>query len=155
MTDKKTKTTEIKIPQPRMIMLTNGQQVIAGVYITDGSDFIRLNEPYKVRIHENAVDDETYFVEERMSLTPWMFQTIDKTYSIHKTHIFSIGVPNKNLTEYYNNVRMGLFPTIKKEIEPLMNKQQHDRSFEKIMEEMSDEDYFQTLEYLRGKIKAN
>jgi len=155
MTDKKTKTTEIKIPQPRMIMLTNGQQVIAGVYITDGSDFIRLNEPYKVRIHENAVDDETYFVEERMSLTPWMFQTIDKTYSIHKNHIFSIGVPNQNLTEYYNNVKMGLFPTVKKEIEPLMSKEQHDKSFEKVMEEMSDEDYFQTLEYLRGKIKAN
>ena len=155
MTDKKTKTTEIKIPQPRMIMLTNGQQVIAGVYITDGSDFIRLNEPYKVRIHENAVDDETYFVEERMSLTPWMFQTIDKTYSIHKNHIFSIGVPNQNLTEYYNNVKMGLFPTVKKEIEPIMNKQQHDKSFQKVMEEMSDEDYFQTLEYLRGKIKAN
>jgi len=155
MTDKKTKTTEIKIPQPRMIMLTNGQQVIAGVYITDGSDFIRLNEPYKVRIHENAVDDETYFVEERMSLTPWMFQTIDKTYSIHKTHIFSIGVPNQNLTEYYNNVRMGLFPTVKKEIEPLMSKEQHNKSFEKVMEEMSDEDYFQTLEYLRGKIKAH
>ena len=155
MTDKKTKTTEIKIPQPRMIMLTNGQQVIAGIYFTDGSDFIRLNEPYKVRIHENAVDDETYFVEERMSLTPWMFQTIDKTYSIHKNHIFSIGVPNQNLTEYYNNVRMGLFPTVKKEIEPLMSKKQHDKSFEKVMEEMSDEDYFQTLEYLRGKIKAN
>jgi len=155
MTDKKTKTTEIKIPQPRMIMLTNGQQVIAGIYFTDGSDFIRLNEPYKVRIHENAVDDETYFVEERMSLTPWMFQTIDKTYSIHKNHIFSIGVPNQNLTEYYNNVKMGLFPTVKKEIEPIMNKQQHDKSFEKVMEEMSDEDYFQTLEYLQGKIKAN
>ena len=90
-----------------------------------------------------------------MSLTPWMFQTIDKIYSIHKSHIFSIGVPNKNLTEYYNNVRMGLFPTMKKEIEPLMTKQQHDKSFEKAMEEMSDEDYFQTLEYLQGKIKAN
>lgn len=155
MENNKPKTTEIKIPQPRMIMLTNGQQVIAGIYFTDGSDFIRLNEPYKVRIHENAVDDETYFVEERMSLTPWMFQTIDKTYSIHKNHIFSIGVPNQNLTEYYNNVKMGLFPTVKKEIEPIMNKQQHDKSFEKVMEEMSDEDYFQTLEYLRGKIKAN
>jgi len=155
MTDKKTKTTEVKIPQPRMVMLTNGQQVIAGVYTSEGSDFIRLHEPYKVRIHENAVDSETYFVEERMSLTPWMFQTIDKVYSIHKTHIFSIGVPNKNLTEYYNNVRLGLFPTIKKEIEPLMTKQQHNNSFEKAMEEMSDEDYFQTLEYLRGKIKAN
>ena len=155
MEKQKTKTTEIKIPQPRMIMLSNGQQVIAGVYITDGSDFIRLNEPYKVRIHENAVDDETYFVEERMSLTPWMFQTIDKIYSIHKNHIFSIGVPNKNLTEYYNNVRMGLFPSMKKDIEPILTKQQHDKSFEKAMEEMSDEDYFQTLEYLQGKIKAN
>ena len=149
------KETKLKVPQPRMIMLANGQQVIAGVYVTDGSDFIRLNEPYKVRIHENAVDSETYYVEERMSLTPWMFQTIDKVYSIHKSHIYSIGVPNQNLTEYYNNVRMGLFPTVKKEIEPLMSKEQHNKSFEKVMEEMSDEDYFQTLEYLRGKIKAN
>jgi len=155
MENKKPKTTQIKLPLPRMIMLTNGQQVIAGVYVTDDSDFIRLNEPYKVRIHENAVDDETYFVEERMSLTPWMFQTIDKIYSIHKNHIFSIGVPNKNLTEYYNNVRMGLFPSMKKDIEPILTKQQHDKSFEKVMEEMSDEDYFQTLEYLQGKIKAN
>ena len=155
MENKKPKTTQIKLPLPRMIMLTNGQQVIAGVYVTDDSDFIRLNEPYKVRIHENAVDDETYFVEERMSLTPWMFQTIDKIYSIHKNHIFSIGVPNKNLTEYYNNVRMGLFPSMKKDIEPILTKQQHDKSFEKVMEEMSDEDYFQTLEYLQGKIRAN
>ena len=143
------------IQSPRMIMLTNGQQVIAGIHVTDGSDFIRLNEPYKVRIHENAVDSETYFVEERMSLTPWMFQTIDKVYSVHKNHIVSIGMPNQNLTEYYNNVRMGLFPTVKKEIEPLPTKEQNDKSFEKIMEDMSDEDYFQTLEYLRGKIKAN
>ena len=155
MENNKPKTTEIKIPQPKMIMLSNGQQVIAGVYVTDGSEFIRLNEPYKVRIHENAVDDETYFVEERMSLTPWMFQTIDKIYSVHKSHIFSIGEPNKNLTEYYNNVRMGLFPSMKKDIEPILTKQQHDKSFEKVMEEMSDEDYFQTLEYLQGKIKAN
>ena len=143
------------IQSPRMIMLSNGQQVIAGIEVSDGSDFIRLSEPYKVRIHENAVDSETYFVEERMSLTPWMFQTIDKVYSVHKNHIVSIGMPNQNLTEYYNNVRMGLFPTVKKEIEPLPTKEQKDKSFEKIMEDMSDEDYFQTLEYLRGKIKAN
>ena len=155
MTDKKTKTTEVKIPQPRMVMLTNGQQVIAGVYTSEGSDFIRLHEPYKVRIHENAVDSETYFVEERMSLTPWMFQTIDKVYSVHKNHIVSIGMPNQNLTEYYNNVRLGLFPSVKKELQPLPTKEQNDKSFEKAIEDMSDEDYFQTLEYLRGKIKAN
>ena len=93
------------IQSPRMIMLSNGQQVIAGIEVSDGSDFIRLSEPYKVRIHENAVDSETYFVEERMSLTPWMFQTVDKIYSIHKTHIFSIGVPNQNLVEYYNTCK--------------------------------------------------
>ena len=104
------------IQSPRMIMLSNGQQVIAGIQVSDGSDFIRLSEPYKVRIHENAVDSETYFVEERMSLSPWMFQTVDKIYSIHKNHIFSIGVPNQNLVEYYNNVRMGLFPSMKKNI---------------------------------------
>ena len=148
-----TKTTTI--PSPRVIMLSNNQQVIAGMTVEEGSDFVRLHEPYKIRIHENAVDDKTYFVEERMSLTPWTFQTIDKVYSLHKTHIMTIGKPNDNLTEYYNNVRMGLFPTMKKEIEPIMTKQQHDKSFEKAMEEMSDEDYFQTLEYLQGKIKAN
>ena len=102
------------IQSPRMIMLSNGQQVIAGIEVSDGSDFIRLSEPYKVRIHENAVDSETYFVEERMSLTPWVFQTVDKIYSVHKNHIVTIGVPNQNLTEYYNNVRMGLFPSMKK-----------------------------------------
>ncbi len=154
MTDKKT--TEIKIPQPRMIMLTNGQQVIAGVYTSEGSDFIRLHEPYKVRIHENAVDNETYFVEERMSLTPWMFQTVDNVYSVHKNHIVTIGVPNQHLTEYYNNVRMGLFPSMKKNIEPIGTKKTYnEKSFEQTLDEMSDEDYFQTLEYLRGKIKAN
>ena len=150
MTDKKTKTTEVKIPQPRMVMLTNGQQVIAGVYTSEGSDFIRLHEPYKVRIHENAVDSETYFVEERMSLTPWMFQTIDKVYSIHKTHIFSIGVPNKNLTEYYNNVRMGLFPSMKKEIEPIKTKMSIDQQFDEMMEKMNDEEYFDMIDYLKG-----
>ena len=48
-----------------------------------------------------------------------------------------------------------LFPSVKKELQPVPTKEQNDKSFEKIMEEMSDEDYFQTLEYLRGKIKAN
>ena len=141
------------IQSPRMIMLSNGQQVIAGIEVSDGSDFIRLSEPYKVRIHENAVDSETYFVEERMSLTPWMFQTVDKIYSVHKNHIVTIGVPNQHLTDYYNNVRMGLFPSMKKNLEPLDVKKE--KSFEQTLDEMSDEDYWDTLQYLRGKIKAH
>tara|TARA_R100000734_G_C3285099_1_gene77954 strand:- start:273 stop:719 length:447 start_codon:yes stop_codon:yes gene_type:complete len=144
-----------QIPNPKVLMLSSGQQVIAGIIVEEESDFVRLKEPYKIRIHENAVDDKTYFVEERMSLTPWMFQTVDKVYSIHKTHIVSIGAPNENLQDYYNNVRMGLFPSMKKEIQPLPSKVQSDKPFEEVLEEMSDEDYYQTLQYLRGKIKPH
>ena len=144
-----TKTTTI--PSPRVIMLSNNQQVIAGMTVEEGSDFVRLHEPYKIRIHENAVDDKTYFVEERMSLTPWTFQTIDKVYSLHKTHIMTIGKPNDNLTEYYNNVRMGLFPAMKKELEPIESKRSTDEKFADMMDKMSDDDYFEMIEYLRGK----
>ena len=96
MDNNKPEETKAKVPTPRVLVLSSGQQVIASIYVTEGSDFIRLNEPYKIRIHENAVDSETYYVEERMSLTPWMFQTIDKVYSVHKNHIVSIGMPNQN-----------------------------------------------------------
>tara|TARA_R100001510_G_C7479092_1_gene91878 strand:- start:18 stop:473 length:456 start_codon:yes stop_codon:yes gene_type:complete len=150
-----TKVKTTTIPSPRVIMLSNNQQVIAGMTVEEGSDFVRLHEPYKIRIHENAVDDKTYFVEERMSLTPWTFQTIDKVYSLHKTHIMTIGKPNDNLTEYYNNVRMGLYPSMKKEIQPLHSKGQSDKPFEQVLDEMSDEDYYQTIQYLRGKIKSH
>jgi len=145
-----------KPPSPRVLMLANGSQIIAGIYVTEGSDFIRLNEPYKIRIHESPVDDKSYFVDERMSLTPWMFQTIDKIYSLHKNHIMSIAVPNGNLVEYYDNVRKGLYPALKKELAPLPSKGTYsEKTFEQSLDEMSDEDYFETLEYLRGKIKAH
>ena len=151
MTDKKT----VNIPQTKVIMLTNNQQVIAGVTVEDGSDFVRFHEAYKIRVHENAVDDQTYFVEERMSLTPWMFQTTDKVHSVHKNHIMTIGKPNDNLTDYYNNVRMGLFPSMKKELKPLPSAQETIKDFADVMEEMTDEDYYQTIQYLKGKIKPN
>ena len=147
---------QVTVATPRVLMLSGGQQVIAGIYVTEGSDFIRLNEPYKIQLHRSQVDNATYFVEEKMSLSPWMFQTVDKVYSIHKNHIMSIAMPNDNLTEYYNNVRKGLFPTIKKELQPLTEKKKEDtKDFAEIMEEMSDEDYWETLQYLRGKIKPH
>ena len=91
-----------------------------------------------------------------MSLTPWMFQTVDKVYSVHKNHIMAIAMPNTHLTEYYENVRKGLFPSIKKEIQPLPTaKKEQARDFVEVMEEMSDEDYWQTLQYFRGKIKPH
>ena len=145
-----------KPPSPRVLMLANDIQIIAGIYVTEGSDFIRLNEPYKIRIHESPVDDKSYFVDERMSLTPWMFQTVDKIYSLHKNHIMSIAVPNGTLVEYYDNVRKGLYPSLKKELAPITTKDSYsDKTFQDNLDEMSDEDYFETLEYLRGKIKAH
>ena len=144
------------VATPRVLMLSGGQQVIAGIYVTEGSDFVRLNEPYKIQLHRNNVDSDTYFVEEKMSLSPWMFQTVDKVYSIHKNHIMSIAMPNQNLSEYYDNVRKGLFPTIKKELQPLTEKRQENtKDFAEVMEEMSDEEYWETLQYLRGKIKPH
>ena len=89
-------------------------------------------------------------------MTPLVFQTTDRVYSVLRTHIITIGSPNKNLTEYYDNVRMGLFPSMKKNIEPLKSeKSYNEKSFQQTLDEMSDEDYWDTLQYLRGKIKAH
>ncbi len=36
-----------------------------------------------------------------------------------------------------------------------IKKTYNEKSFEQAMDEMSDEDYWETLQYLRGKIKPN
>ena len=146
----KVKETKIPVPTTKVIMLSSGQQVIAGVTVQDGSKFVRLHEPYKIRIHESVIGDTVGFVEEKMSLTPLVFQTTDKVYSVLREHIITIGSPNKNLTEYYNNVRMGLFPSMKKEIEPIKTKMSIDQQFDEMMEKMNDEDYFDMIDYLKG-----
>ena len=147
----KVKETKIPVPTTRVIMLSSGQQVIAGVTVQDGSKFVRLHEPYKVRIHESVIGETVGFVEEKMSLTPLVFQTTDKVYSVLREHIITIGSPNKNLTEYYNNVRMGLFPATQKKLEPIKSKQSMDDQFNDMLDKMNDDDYFEMLEYLRGK----
>ena len=146
----KVKETKIPVPTTKVIMLSSGQQVIAGVTVQDGSQFVRLHEPYKVRIHESVIGDTIGFVEEKMSLTPLVFQTTDKIYSVLREHIITIGSPNKNLTEYYDNVRMGLFPSMKKDLEPLQTKISMDQQFDEMMEKMNDEEYFEMLDYLKG-----
>ena len=147
----KVKETKIPVPTTKVIMLSSGQQVIAGVTVQDGSQFVRLHEPYKVRIHESVIGDTIGFVEEKMSLTPLVFQTTDKIYSVLREHIITIGSPNKNLTEYYNNVRMGLFPATQKNLEPIKSKQSMDDKFNDMLDRMNDDDYFEMIEYLRGK----
>ena len=134
------KETKVNIPTPKVIMLSNGQQVIAGVTVQEGSNFIRLHDPYKVRIHENLVGNNIGFVEEKMSLTPLVFQTTDKVYSVLREHVITIGSPNNNLTEYYNNVRMGLFPATQKKLEPIKSKQSMDDQFNDMLDRMNDDD---------------
>ena len=150
MTKEKVKETKVQMPIVKVIMLANGMQVIAGVTHTEGSTFVRLTEPYKIRIHESVLGDKIGFVEEKMSLTPLVFQTTDRVYSILRTHIITIGSPNKNLTEYYDNVRLGLFPSMKKDLEPLQTKISMDQQFDEMMEKMNDEEYFEMLDYLKG-----
>ena len=147
----KVKETKIPVPEPKVLLLSSGQQVIAGVTAVEGSSFVRLSNPYKIRIHESVLGDKIGFVEEKMSLTPLVFQTTDKVYSVLRNHIVTIGSPNKNLIEYYDNVRLGLFPSMKKELEPIQTKASIDKQFDDIMDNMSDEEYFDTIDYLRGK----
>ena len=37
------KETTVRVPVPRLLKLTSGEQIIAGMYVTEGSDFIRLS----------------------------------------------------------------------------------------------------------------
>ena len=150
MSKENIKETKIQIPLTKVLMLAPVRPVIAGVTHTEGSTFVRLTEPYKIRIHESVLGDKIGYVEEKMSLTPLVFQTTDKIYSVLRTHIITIGSPNENLREYYDNVRMGLFPSMKKELEPLQSKMSMDQQFDEIMEKMNDDDYFDMLDYLKG-----
>ena len=94
-----TKETTVKVPQARLLKLVSGEQIIAGIYVTEGSDFLRLNDPYKVDLFDGESDGDSYYVEERMALRPWVFQSTDKIYSIHKNNIMTLAVPNETLKD--------------------------------------------------------
>ena len=142
----KVKETHVRIPIPRLLKLVSGEQVIAGIYTQEGSDFLRLHEPYKIDLHNEPVEDDQYWIEERMALRPWVFQSTDKIYSIHKNNIMTLAVPNETLKDYYNNIRLNYT----KNLEPILKEKAKKDSMNKVLNNMSDEDYFETLEYLKG-----
>ena len=145
------KETTVRVPVPRLLKLTSGEQIIAGMCVTEGSDFIRLSEPYKIDLYNSEIEEEAYYVEERMALRPWVFQSTDKIFSVHKNHIMTLAVPNDNLKDYYNNVRINY----KKNLEPILEKRKREDSMNKMLDRMNDDDYFETLEYLKGNRKKN
>ena len=140
------KETTVKIPVPRLLKLVSGEQIIAGIYVTEGSDFLRLNDPYKVDLFDGEADGDSYYVEERMALRPWVFQSTDKIYSIHKNNIMTLAVPNETLKDYYNNIRLNYTKTL----EPVLKEKAKKDSMNEALNKMSDDDYFETLEYLKG-----
>ena len=140
------KKTVVKIPIPRLVKLTSGEQVIAGIYTQEGSDFLRLHEPYKIDLHADPVEDDQYWIEERMALRPWVFQSTDKVYSLHKNHVMTLAVPNDHLKDYYNNVRLNYT----KKLEPLQDKKKRESNMQKMLDRMDDDDYYETMEYLKG-----
>ena len=141
-----TKETTVKVPQARLLKLVSGEQIIAGIYVTEGSDFLRLNDPYKVDLFDSESDGDSYYVEEKMALRPWVFQSTDKIFSVHKNNIMTLAVPNETLKDYYNNIRLNYT----KNLEPILKEKAKKDSMNKVLNNMSDEDYFDTLEYLKG-----
>ena len=81
-----------------------------------------------------------------MALRPWIFQGTDKIYSVHKNNIMTLGVPTNTLKDYYNNVRLNYTKTL----EPILKEKARKDSMNEALNKMSDDDYFETLEYLKG-----
>jgi len=155
MTEKKEEVkkegTTVVTPTPRMLKLVTGEQVISIMYVTEGSDFIRLSDPYRIELHNFETDPSGYYMEERMSLKPWVFQSADKVYSIHKNNILTISMPNEPIKTYYDNIRTGKFPQ-KKELEPLKPMLNPiDIDFENLLDSMKDDEYFDVIQHLKGK----
>ena len=154
MTEKKEETKKLNIkttvPTPRMLKLVTGEQVIATMYVTEGSDFIRLSDPYRIELHNFEVDPTAYYMEERMSLKPWVFQSDDKQYSIHKNNIITIAMPTESIKTYYENIRTGKFPK-GKGISPSQPPPPKDIDFDKILDGIQDEEYYDIMQHLRGK----
>ncbi len=149
MTDKKEiKTKTVTIPTPRMLKLSTGEQVICIMYVQEGSDFIRLSDPYKIELHNLDMDPTQYYMEERMSMKPWVWQSSDKIFSIHKNNIMTIAMPNEEIKDYYNNIRLG---NIKIPAQEKLKPMPSEDEFNRLLDKLGDEDYFDVIEHLKGK----
>ena len=139
---------KVVIPTPRMLKLATGEQVIAIIYVQEGSDFIRLSDPYKIELHNFDADPTAYYMEERMSMKPWVWQAQDKIFSVHKNNILTIGMPNETIKDYYNNIRLGKIEVPQeKPLKPMPSVDE----FNQMLDKLGDEDYFDVIEHLKGK----
>jgi hypothetical protein len=129
-------------PQARMLKLKTGEQLIALMYVQDNSDFIRLENPYKIDLHPfDFLGD--YVIEEKMTMKPWLFKTKDKVFSVHKNHIITLAVPEDSLSEYYMNLISGRIKP------PSMESRQE--TLNKLLEKVENKEYDDILDYSEGK----
>tara|TARA_Y100001970_G_C14109243_1_gene789908 strand:+ start:661 stop:1074 length:414 start_codon:yes stop_codon:yes gene_type:complete len=129
-------------PQARMLKLKTGEQLIALMYVQDNSDFIRLENPYKIDLHPFDFLGE-YVIEEKMTMKPWLFRTKDKVFSVHKNHIITLAVPDDGLAEYYTNLISGRVKP------PSMESRQE--TLNKLLEKVENKEYDDILDYSEGK----
>ena len=129
-------------PQARMLKLKTGEQLIALMYVQDNSDFIRLENPYKIDLHPFDFLGE-YVIEEKMTMKPWLFRTKDKVFSVHKNHIITLAVPDDGLAEYYMNLISGRIKP------PSMESRQE--TLNKLLEKVENKEYDDILDYSEGK----
>ena len=129
-------------PQARMLKLKTGEQLIALMYVQDNSDFIRLENPYKIDLHPFDFMGD-YVIEEKMTMKPWLFKTKDKVFSVHKNHIVTLAVPEDSLCEYYQNLISGRIKP------PSMESRQE--TLNKLLEKVENKEYDDILDYSEGK----
>tara|TARA_B100000085_G_scaffold278779_1_gene301058 strand:+ start:230 stop:646 length:417 start_codon:yes stop_codon:yes gene_type:complete len=131
-----------KQPQPRLLKLTSGEQLIAYIHVQEDSDFLRLESPYSIQLTPFDMLGE-YLMEEKMTMKPWIFKGADKIYSIHKNNVMTLAVPEDNLAEYYHNLITG-------QIKPLIEKNR--QKLTDILDKMKDDEYMAEMDdYFAGK----
>ena len=72
----------------------------------------------------------------------WSFSIQNADFSLT-----TISMPNDAIKKYYDNIKTGRFPT--KELSPPPLPQPVD--FEKILDKLQDEEYFDIMQHLKGK----
>jgi len=134
-----------KLPEPRIVKLNSGEQLVAIVMVQEKSDFIRLEEPYIIQLHPYDLLGD-YMMEEKMTIKPWLFKAKDKVISIHKNNILCFAVPTDDIAEYYMNIRSGKLRQSPEEI-----KKHRAAAFGKLLDQLGDVEYDETQDYLMGK----
>jgi len=131
--------TEKKIT-PRLVKLNTGEQIICIIHVKKGSEFIRLETPYKIELHQYDILGD-YVMEEKMSMKPWIFNSKDEMFSVHKNHVVTLAVPSDHISEYYINLKKGYLKIPTPEELAKKRQENYDRLINKLQGSSEEEEY--------------